>query len=272
MTRIYVALLEPDHPPLRVTKVSPDQEVSPESPSRQFIRPVRPPVTHRDITDLSQTESPKKLVRFGVIVENFRTKIVSEVVRDILNLVSSLPASSRLVLVSPNSNPFWEKLRSTVPVDFQFGGFETVSTWKIYWETTKPTPPKGVIPKFEKFLGEVQKRMPLRPGPQSIMPVNPDAGRMLPNNFNPLFRTQPTLGPVSMTPQLYLWSARAPSSGEKVMVPETESVETIASISGTMARVGPNKVSLDMDGYEFFQPLDIWVSRSYKKEKDGSKD
>lgn len=272
MKRLYVALLEPDLPSPPATQVAPEQEVSPEAPSRQFIRPVRPSVTRRSLTELAQTDVQKRLVRFGVIVESFDEKIVSEVVRDVLNLVASLPSNSRLVVASPNSGPFWQKLCSSVPVDFQVGGFENVSTWKMYWANTKPAVPKGIRPQFEKFVGEVRKKISLKPGHHSPMPVNPDANRMLPNNFNPMFRRQPTLAPVTMTPQLYLWSSRSPAAGEKVLEPSTEAVESIVSIAGAMAKIGSDHRMLNMEGYEFFQPLDLWAPRAYKKDEDGSKD
>jgi hypothetical protein len=224
------------------------------------------------VEELSQPDSQKRLVRFGVIAESFQPRIVSEIVRDVLNLVASLPAGSRLVVASPNSDPFWERLCGSVPVDFQVGGFEAVSTWKVYWSEKKPPYPEGVRPQFEKFVGEVRKKVPLRPGNPSPMPVNPDAGRMLPNNFNPMFRRQPTMAPVQMTPQLYLWSSRSPTAGEKVLDPQTEVVESIVSVSGSMAKVGAEHRMLDMAGYEFFQPLDLWAPRLYKKVEDGSKD
>lgn len=272
MSRLYVALLEPDFPNPLPETVEPLREVDTNSPAKAFIRPGLPRSSRRSIEDLAQAPAQKRLIRFGVIVESFAEKIVNEVVRDVLSLVASLPANARLVLVSPTSGPFWEKIASSVPVDIQHGGFDLVPVWKTYWINQKPIPPKGVHPQFEKFLGEVRKKVALRPGTPSPMPINPDANRMLPMGQNPTFRRVPTLAPVTMTPQLYLWSSRAPVAGEKVLDPHTEEIETIVSIDGAMAKIGSEHRMLNMEGYEFFQPLDMWAARLFKKDKDGSKD
>lgn len=237
---------------------------------REFIKPVLPESHKQELETLTSPIIPPKLVRFGVILESFDERIVSELTRDLLNLIASLPATNRLVVCSPNSGPLWDKLKAQLPVDFQFGGFELVPLWKSYWINEKPKAPEGIVPQLSKRVANpIVKRVTMKRGLDTTpTPINPDAGRMLPLGQNPSFRRQPTMAPVTMTPQLYLWSSRAPTPGEKVLVPGTDIVENIVSVAGTMAKIGSNHISLDMREYAYFAHLNVWAPRSTKKDPD----
>jgi hypothetical protein len=178
-----------------------------------FIKPQRPEYRKTPVEDRSLNKPSKDLYRFGVIVEDFSSEIIGEVTRDLISLISSLPSTSRLVVVSPSSGDFWEKIASTLPIDLQLGNFDSVKVWKVYWKFTKPVPPSGVRYTFEKRVGNPGvKRIVLRPNLDSApVPVNPDANRMLPAGQSPSFSRRPSMmGPVQTTPQLYLWSGCIP--------------------------------------------------------------
>lgn len=246
------------------------QVVEPEpTPPRLVEKRSLTPPKKVSLTPFSQPKTaPSKLTRFGVILESLDERILTSVTRDILALVASLPPGERLVVCPATSGDIWERLAEQMPIDIQYGGFEK-TLWKTYWINKKPQPPKGIRPTLEERVASTERKpLKLRPGTDVPMPTNRDDGWVLPAQDNPNFRRVPTMAPVQMTPQLYLWSSRAPVSGEKVVFPETEEVMTIVSISGSVAKVGPNHVSLDMSGYEYFQPLNVWASRSFKKDQD----
>jgi len=180
--------------------------------SPQFVSPTRPEYTKTPVDDRSVTDLPKKLYRFGIVSEDFSAELASEITRDLISIISSLPSTCRLVVVSPTSGDFWSRLSRTLPIDLQLGNFDSVKVWKVYWKNTKPLPPPGVSFTFEKQVGNPDvKRIVLRPGGDSVMPVNPDANRMLPAGQSPSFSRQPSMvGPITMTPQLYLWSSTIP--------------------------------------------------------------
>lgn len=232
---------------------------------RQLVAPKKV-----SLLPMSQTPTEyTKRTRFGVILESLDERILTTVTRDILSMVASMAPGERLVVCPATSGDLWERLANQMPIDIQYGGFEGVPTWKTYWIHKKPTPPKGVHPNLEeRVVNPNVRQLRLRPGGYVPMPTNRDDSWVAPLNQNPSFRRMPTMAPVQMTPQLYLWSSRAPASGEKVLVPDTEEVMTIASIEGSVAKVGPNHVAIDMRGYEFFQPLDLWASRSFMKERN----
>lgn len=205
-------LVDEGLPPVAIPAVEPelidDPKLSPE-----FLKPVLPSVVRDSLSEMSIPEPAKSLYRFGIVVEEFSADIVNEVMRDLIALLGSIAPTSRLVIVSPNSSPTWEKISTTLPIDVQYGGFDRVSVWKVYWKTEKPRPPAGVSFSFEKRIGNPGvKKIILRPSLDTAPnPVNPDANRMLPLGQSPSFRRQPSMvGPVHMTPQLYLWSSKIP--------------------------------------------------------------
>lgn len=290
VARLVVALVEPDDiddqsvssdidtdielapPEVANPDFFPDEEIQVVDPAPEVRvvekRQLTPP-KRISLLPTSQTPStPSKLVRFGVILESMDERILTSVIRDLLSMVASLPPGERLVVCPASSGDIWAQLAKQMPIDIQYGDFTGVPTWKTYWIDKKPQAPSGVRTTLEeRVVSPEAKRLRLRPGTPPPMPTNRDDGWVAPNRDSPEFRRVPTMAPVQMTPQLYLWSSRAPVSGEKVVFPETEEVMTISSIHGSMAKVGPNHVQLDMRGYEFFQPLDVWVTRSFKKEE-----
>lgn len=183
-----------------------------ENQSPQFFPPSRPASVKTPVDDRSLQEPPKKLYRFGIVSEDFSAELASEITRDLISIIGSLPPTCRLVVVSPTSGEFWDRISKTLPIDLQLGNFDSVRVWKVYWKNTKPNPPPGVTFSFEKRVGNPDvKRVVLRPSNESVMPVNPDANRMLPAGQSPSFSRQPSMvGPVTMTPQLYLWSKSIP--------------------------------------------------------------
>ena len=191
--------------------------VSPDVPSiPKFVKPILQETRKKSLDSMTVEVAAKKLYRFGIVVEKFSSEIISEVTRDIINLVSSISNDARLVVVSPNSDPFWERLATQFPIDLQKGEFDLVKTWKVYWTEKKPPPPKGVRFKFDKRVGNPGiKRIILRPGlDTSYVPPNKDENRMLPLGQSPSMMRVPTRGPVQMTPQLYLWSSAEESTNE----------------------------------------------------------
>jgi hypothetical protein len=262
--RLFIALLEPDHQVQPGIRISPEQEDFLSGEKAPFQRPVLPRTTRTPSPSSEEFSPTKNAVRFGVILESFDPRIITEVARDVLNLVGSLPPGSRLTLVSPTSGPLLEQLRENLPVDIQTGGWDLVGTWKTYWIHTKPKPPAGVIPQFEKFLGDSRKRATLRPGIIPSMPVNPDANRSLPAGLHPGNRSAPGRAPVSMTPQIYMWSSTQPRAGEKIVHPDNDQVLDIVKVhpDGFTAEVGADRVLVDMRGYKFFKPIDSWVQSS----------
>lgn len=163
--------------------------------------------TKTDLSDMSQKSVTKNIYRFGVVMESDAPEILSEVLRDVIGLVSSLPPQSQLVVVSPNATDFWERLRGSAPVSIQYGDFDSVKVWKMYWHKEKPEVPEGVTIGFEKRVGNPdRKKVILRPGTDVSAPFNKDANRMLPMGMSPNYRSAPPRGPAQMTPQMYLWS------------------------------------------------------------------
>jgi hypothetical protein len=174
----------------------------------EFVRPVLHDPKKSSLDDRTHAEPRKTLFRFGVVMEEPTPEVLSEVTRDLIGLISSLPPNSQLVVASTNSTEYWDKVSSALPVLIQFGDFDMVKTWKVYWFNEKPRPPEGVSFKFDKRIGNPNtKRIVLRPNTDVPMPINRDADRMLPLGMNPAFRRPPAQAPVQMTPQLYLWSS-----------------------------------------------------------------
>jgi hypothetical protein len=186
--------------------ISPDQGIE-DPPS--YVKPLRSvPKKNSLEDDQREINTKRSLFRFGVIIEDDSAEILSEVTRDIIALLTSLPANSQLVVVSPSESDYWSRLTGSLPVLFQRGDFETVKTWKSYWKNEKPPYPEGIRVKFEKRVGNPSvKKITLRPNSTGPTPFNRDANRMLPMGSNPMFRRPPPRAPVQMTPQLYMWSS-----------------------------------------------------------------
>lgn len=210
----------------------------------KFISPSLPVQNQRNLSDGSIPEPIRSLHRFGVCLEDFSAEILNEVTRDILSLLGSLPPTSRLVIVSPNSGDVWEKLSKVLPIDIQMGGFDSVKIWKAYWKNEKPDPPEGIRFSYEKKVGNSGiRRLNMRVARDtSFLPPNPDENRFLPPGNSPssLTRKPSSNAPAQMTPQLYMWSAmnkipivssRHPKVGDHVLS-LNDRVEVIKRIEG----------------------------------------
>lgn len=264
--KFLLAFLEPDAPAPVPERLDPYESTEAVEDRPAFIKPTLPKSSKKPLDSLSSQPNPPKLQRFGVILESFDPRILSEVMRDIMSLIAGLPPDNRLVISSPTSGPFWERLSRQLPVDIQDGQFDMVKVWKTYWIDNKPEAPEGVRPQFEKRIGNSVRRFMMRPARDTATtPINPDAGRELPLGMSPSNKPTQHLGPVSVTPQIFLWSSRSPRVGEKVLVPDEESIKTISRINGSMAEVGDDKVALDMSSFVYHQPLDLWVRGEGKK-------
>lgn len=260
MSALILALLEPDSPSPVSPKVDPNEVTEAVEERPKFYRPQLKEVSRRALDTFSQPSNPKRVNRFGVILESFDPRLVAEVMRDLVSLIASLPPGHRLIVASPTSSPFWERLRKQLPIDFQDGQFDMVPVWKTYWIDKKPKAPEGVRPQFEKRIGTAVRRFQMKPARDTaVTPINPDAGRELPLGMSPANKPARHLGPVSVTPQLFLWSGRSPRPGEKVLVPDSEQILSIQRVNGLIAEIGPDRVATDLTGFVYNQPLDLWV-------------
>lgn len=156
--------------------------------------------------------SRAEVLAFGVILEEveaeFLPRLINAVTRDLLNLLSSASAGTRIQVISPSIAILKDCLSSALDVDFvSTSDYKSCSLWKSYWMNKKPPSPGGVVTNFSTRVTDTDKGggNHLRKGIEIQLPAY-DVPKPAPPGYSPNnIQAPPRTNAPSQILNLYPW-------------------------------------------------------------------
>lgn len=186
-----------------------------DTPAERFRNATPAPAVRNPVLNLAPrvtpTEDTSRLVKeqmpawkFGVIYETMDNPTVSELMRDIINVLSLVPAGHRLCIVTPNPNEMIAAFKGRFDIDFASPEVGS-EVWKGYYTNKKPDAVPGTRIDFWKRVVPVKKsEVTMTPAGENLvpeLPVKPEV--LVPNGITPATRPVPPRTPAILVPQFF---------------------------------------------------------------------
>lgn len=167
----------------------------------------------RRALDTRQVNTKGEVLSFGILLEpTLEGKalpiVINAVTRDLLNLLSSASAGTRIQVLSPSIKILKDCLSSAIDVDFiSTTDYSSCKLWKSYWVYSKPPVPPGVVINFNIRVTDPSAGggTPLSKGMEIQLPAY-DIPKPAPPGFSPNnIQAPPRTNAPSQILNLYPW-------------------------------------------------------------------
>jgi hypothetical protein len=170
-------------------------------------------LSETSVPRFTTTEDTSKLVKdnmptwkFGVIYEKMDSPTVSELMRDIINVLGLVPAGHRLCLVTPNPNELIAAFQGRFDIDVASPEVGS-EVWKGYYTNKRPDAVPGTkVDYWKQVIPTKKSEVTMTPASENLvpdLPVKPEV--LVPNGITPATRPVPPRTPAILAPQWFGW-------------------------------------------------------------------